>query len=159
MVIILLYLVICHLIYIFNNISFSFLDKGYDNPIINWTTPAINETIPVETTQIQVAYNVPIVCSPQNISIYQKVDDTKDILRETYSGESNNCQVLSDNTTLSLTVLSSTFNLPNSIYYIKINAGFVKQNATLEPLLGISKYKWIFFTGLFLELINLVFMY
>ena len=90
---------------------------------------------------------MPIKYSSQNISIYQKVDDTKDILRETYSGESNNCQVLSDNTTLSLSVLPSTFNQPNSTYYIKIDADFVKHNTTLEPLLGISKYKWTFFTG------------
>jgi hypothetical protein len=76
------------------------------------------------------------------------VNDTKDILRETYSGKSNNCQVLSDNTTLSLTILSSTFNQPNSTYYIKINANFVRQNTTLEPILGISKYKWTFFTGI-----------
>ena len=130
-------------------ISLIFLDKGYDNPIINWTKPAIKEKILVETTQIQVAYNVPIKCSSQNISIYQKVDNGIDILRETYSGESNNCQVLLDNTTLSLSVLPSTFNQPNSAYYVKINANFVKQNNTLEPLSGISKYKWIFFTSNF----------
>ena len=76
------------------------------------------------------------------------MDVSKDILRETYSGESNNCNVLSDNTTLSLTVLSSTFNQPNSIYYIKINADFVKRNTTLEPLLGIFKNKWIFTTSM-----------
>ena len=112
--------------------------------------PAINDTISVETNQVQISYNVPIKCSSQNISIYQKIDDTKDILRETYSGESVNCQVLPDNYTLSLTVLPSTFNQPNSVYYIKINADFVKHNTTLEPLLGISKNKWIFFTGIFL---------
>ena len=111
---------------------------------------AINETISVseETTQIQIGYNVPIECSSQNISIYQKVNDTIDILRETYSGKSNNCQVLSDNTTLSLTVLSSTFNQPNTIYYVNIDPNFVKHNTTLEPLLGILKYKWTFFTGM-----------
>jgi hypothetical protein len=92
---------------------------------------------------------VPIKCSFQNISIYQKVDDGNDILRETYSGESNDCQVSSDNTILSLSVLSSTFNQPNSTYYIKVDANFVKQNNTLEPLSGISKYQWIFFTGNF----------
>ncbi|RIA85801.1 hypothetical protein C1645_830244 [Glomus cerebriforme] len=123
------------------------IDKGYDNPMINWTIPTINETISTETTQIQVAYNIPIKCSSQNISIYQKIDNINDILRETYSGESNNCQVISDNTTLSLAVLSSTFNQPNAIYYVKIDENFVKQNKTLEPLLGISKYQWIFFTG------------
>src|SRR5437763_16490122 len=103
--------------------------------MINWTIPAIKGTISVlETTPIQINYNIPITCSSQNISIYQKVDDTKDILRETHSGESKNCQVLPDNTTLSLTVLSSTFNQPNSTYYIKINADFVKRNTTLEPI-------------------------
>src|SRR5437667_12425058 len=109
--------------------------------------PDINDTISVETNQIQISYNIPIKCSSQNISIYQKINDTKDILRETYSGESINCQVLPDNYILSLTVLPSTFNQPNSVYYIKINADFVKHNTTLEPLLGISKYKWTFFTG------------
>src|SRR4051812_50163458 len=119
--------------------------------MVNWTTPAINGIILVETTQIQINYNIPIKCSSQNISIYQKINDTKEILRETYSGESNNCQVLADNNTLSLTILSSTFNKPNSEYYIKINTDYVKHNTTLEPILGISKYKWIFFTGNFLN--------
>ena len=106
----------------------------------------------VETTQIQVAYNVPIKCSSQNISIYQKVDNGIDILRETYSGESNSCQVLLDNNTiLSLSVLPSTFNQPDSIYYVKIDTNFVKQNNTLEPLPGISKFKWMFFTGNFIS--------
>src|SRR5437764_3879891 len=107
--------------------------------MINWTIPVINETISFETTEIQIAYNVPIECSSQNISIYQKFDE-KDILRETFSGESNNCNVLSDNTTLSLTVLSSTFNQPNSIYYVEIDPNFVMHNSTSEPLLGITKY-------------------
>ena len=76
------------------------------------------------------------------------MNDTKDILRETYSGESNNCQVSSDST-ITLSVLPSTFNQPNSKYYVNINANFVKQSDTLEPLPGISKYKWKFSTGNF----------
>src|SRR5688572_7512800 len=103
----------------FNNFII-YLDKGYSNPIIDWTVPAINETIALETTQIQIAYKIPIECSSKNVSIYQKLDD-KDILREMYSGQSNNCQVLSDNTTLLLTLLPSTFNQPNSVYYVKVD--------------------------------------
>ena len=135
------------IIYLFN--SFSFLDKGYNNPIISSSIPAINGTISIGETQIQISYNVSIACSSQNISIYQKIDDTKDIKRESYSGKSNNCKELSDNTTLSLTVLSSTFNKPNSEYYIEIDTNFVKQNKTLEPLPGIPKRKWKFSTGIF----------
>ena len=52
---------------------------------------------------------------------------------------------------ISLSVLPSTFNQPNSKYYVKIDANFVKQSNTLEPLLGISKYKWIFSTGNFFK--------
>ena len=100
------------------------------------------------TTQIQIIYKIPIQCSSQNISVYQKLDNMKDILRETYSGQSNGCQVLSDNTTLSLTLLPSTFNQPNSVYYVKIDADFVRRNKTLEPLRGISKNKWIFTTSM-----------
>ena len=99
-------------------------------------------------TEIRITYNVSIKCSSQNISIYQKINDMNDILRETYSGKSNNCQVLSDNTTLLLTVLPSTFNQPKTIYYVDIDPNFVKHNTTLEPLLGILKYKWIFSTGI-----------
>lgn len=123
-----------------------FLDNGYDNPIINSTIPAINGNIPVETTQIEIDFNVPIKCSSQNVSIYQILDDGTDILRETYSGESNNCAVSSDNTIL-LSVLPSSFNQPNSKYYVKVDSNFVKKNDTLEPLLGISKSNWIFSTG------------
>ena len=128
---------------------------GYDSPMIGWTKPGINDTIPIETTLIQIAYNVQITCSNRNISIYQIIDDTTEILRETYSaGKSNYCNVTLDQTSgkniLSLTVLPSTFNKPNSNYYIKIDAGFVKQNTTSEPILGISKYKWTFITGIFL---------
>ena len=94
---------------------------------------------------------MPIRCSSQNISIYQKIDDGNDILRETYSGESSDCQVSSDSTILLLSILPSTFNQPNSKYYVKINANFVKQSNTLEPLPGISKHKWIFFTGNFIS--------
>jgi hypothetical protein len=131
----------------FNN--FIYLDKGYSNPIIDWTVPAVNETIALETTQIQIGYKIPIECSSKYVSIYQKLDDVKVILRETYSGESNtNCQVLSDNTTLSLTLLPSTFNQPDSVYYVKIDADFVKRSKTSEPLLGILKNKWIFTTSM-----------
>ena len=54
---------------------------------------------------------------------------------------------LSDNTTLLLTLLPSTFNQPNTMYDIKIDADFVRTNETLEPLLGISKNKWLITTG------------
>jgi len=56
-----------------------------------------------------------------------------------------------------LIILPSTFNKPNSTYYIKIDADFVRQNETLDALPGIPKYKWIFFTGIisfFLKKIN-----
>ena len=114
--------------------------------------PAINEIIALETTQIQIAYKIPIQCSSQNISVYQKLDNMKDILRETYSAQSNRCQVLSDNTTLLLTLLPSTFNQPNTMYYIKIDTDFVRTNETLEPLLGISKNKWLITTGILIDL-------
>ena len=128
---------------------------GYDSPMISWTKPGIDDTIPIETTLIQIAYNVQITCSNRNISIYQIIDDTTEILRETYSaGRSNYCNVTLDQTSgktiLSLTVLPSTFNKPNSNYYIKIDANFVKQSKTLEPLFGIPKHKWVFKTGIFI---------
>ena len=88
---------------------------------------------------------MPIECSSQNISIYQKFFDANDILRETFSGESNNCEVLSNKTTLSLTILPST-------YYVVIDPNFAMRHSTLEPLSGISKYKWTFFTGNFFKL-------
>ena len=73
----------------------------------------------------------------------------EDNLRESYSGESDNCQVSLDNTTLLLTILPSTFNQPNSAYYIKINPGFAQFNQSLESISGNSKYKWTIFTGIF----------
>ena len=68
------------------------------------------------------------------------------IRKKTYSAQSKGYQVSSDDVTLSLAVLPSTF--PNSTYYIKIDIDFVRQNKTLEPLLGISKNQWIITTGI-----------
>jgi len=105
----------------------------------------------LEILQIQITYNVPIqlsFSSSQNISIFQKFDDNNNILRETYSAQSDNCQVLEDKTTLSLSISSCVFNQPNSAYYIIIDTGFVIHKETSEPLLGIYKDKWKFMTGI-----------
>ncbi|CAG8724975.1 423_t:CDS:2, partial [Scutellospora calospora] len=52
-----------------------------------------------------------------------------------------------DNKTVIVKVLPSTFNEPNSLYYVVIENNFVKRSNSEEALLGIDKNLWTLFTG------------
>ena len=62
-----------------------------------------------------------------------------------------NYVTLSDNeygnvTIINITVLSSTFNQPNTTYYVLIDDGFVKDRRYQEPIIGIHTNVWTFKT-------------
>src|SRR5438045_459667 len=92
------------------NCYFSFLD--YKNPIINSTYPSINSIIPLSTTNISITYNTQI--SPSiinNITIYQDINGTSPLLRQTLSYiNPKQISYSVDNKTLFLNVLKSIFN-------------------------------------------------
>ncbi|CAG8721845.1 6689_t:CDS:1, partial [Scutellospora calospora] len=113
----------------------------FKNPIIHGVLPNINSTINLGTVDpILISYNVPIIQSSKNIYIYQQ-NNSDFILRQTFSGQSQYCSLFNQ-TAIKCDVLSSTFNQPNSIYYIKVDDNFVRNNDTSEHLGGIGNMIW-----------------
>ena len=88
--------------------------------------------------------------SSANISIYQQSEDRSkpDLLRQTFSGgKSQLCRVGSDGYTIHVQIFNSTFNQPNSTYYVSVDYNFVKSQASGEPLIGIDEKIWKFSTS------------
>jgi hypothetical protein len=90
--------------------------------------------------------------STANISIFQLNDDPykpykPSLLRQTISGDSKLCTVGSDNYTVHIPIFRSTFNQPNSSYYVVIENDFVISQARNEPLLGTNEKTWMFSTS------------
>jgi hypothetical protein len=107
------------------------------------TEPPINATISMDIKNITITYKSPIVLSTGFISIYQKQYNTDtDLLRQTFSASSQYVNVTND-TTVEVKILSSTFNQFNSSYYIKIDDNFVKNKDFNEPLMGIESGVWM----------------
>ncbi|CAG8459433.1 543_t:CDS:2 [Funneliformis mosseae] len=75
------------------------------------------------------------------------VDNTKEILRQTYSGLSSQISI-SNHTSVSIEVLSSTFNNPSANYFISISNGFVNSKLYNEALPGIRKRVWYLNTSI-----------
>ncbi|RGB34263.1 hypothetical protein C1646_760736 [Rhizophagus diaphanus] len=121
----------------------------YDNPVIESTMPAVNEvSIDSSTKKITIKYTIPIKFSTANISIFQLNDDPYKprLLRQTFSGDSKLCTIGSDNHTVHIPIFRSTFNQPNSSYYVAVENNFVISQARNEPLLGITEKTWMFST-------------
>src|SRR6266542_1569019 len=106
---------------------------------INSVDPPNNTIISLEKNLLKINYEVPISLSDRNISIYQ-FNGTDYFMRQTSSGRF--CSVDSDHKTVSLNVLSSTFNTQNTEYHISISSNFVKNNDSNEPMIGLFNM-WI----------------
>ncbi|PKY54591.1 hypothetical protein RhiirA4_473482 [Rhizophagus irregularis] len=117
----------------------------YDNPVIESTKPAVHEFIDSSINEITIKYGIPVRLSTANVSIFQLNGDSN-LLRQTISGDSKLCTVGSDNHTVHIPIFSSTFNQPNSSYYVVIDNNFVISQERNEPLLGIIQKTWIIST-------------
>ncbi|RIA88249.1 hypothetical protein C1645_826666 [Glomus cerebriforme] len=123
-------------------------DYGYENPNINSTYPLINSNIPLSVTNINITYHSPIAISTNNISIYQYRNDIDlPILRQSIPGNSPYFSYSPDNKTINIKVLESTFNQPNSNYYVVVQDDAIKDWNTNQPLIGIEKNRWKFNTN------------
>ncbi|KAG9301896.1 hypothetical protein G9A89_004576 [Geosiphon pyriformis] len=119
-----------------------FKDNGYNNPMIESTTPPRNSKVSLESKLISVKYIQPITTSIKNISIYQ-FKGADPILRQTFPSQSQYCSLSDDQKSINIKVLSSTFNQPNGSYFVIIDNNFVKTRLLDEPLFGIKKNDWI----------------
>ncbi|GES98507.1 glycosyltransferase family 2 protein [Rhizophagus clarus] len=124
---------------------------GYDNPNIKATYPSINSNIPLTTTNINITYFLSVTASANYISIYQYNEDYP-ILRQSISGNSPLLSYSSDNMTINIKILESTFNQPNSLYYVVIDYNAVKDWKSNQPLMGIERNHWKFNTTNYQEI-------
>nr|CAG8436723.1 10140_t:CDS:10 [Entrophospora candida] len=134
----------------------------FGNIFINSTFPPKNSIITQSsTTPLNITYLNQVQLASGNISIYQVNDNPIDddslssfintdnsILRQTFSGSDSKYVKMIDNNTITLNVLSSTFNQPDKSYYISVENGFVKDKKTNQNLLGIKSNMWKFSTDL-----------
>ncbi|CAG8559720.1 14123_t:CDS:2 [Ambispora leptoticha] len=122
-------------------------DDRYENPNINITFPTIGAVIPSNIRQINITYEGPITLSSGNITIYQEdKSGSADVFRQGMHQFSQPFQINVQDQTVSIHVLDSTFNIPNSTYYVIVDTNFVRDFDTNEALLGIGKESWRFTT-------------
>ena len=109
--------------------------------------PPNDATILLGTNTLKINYEVPVSLSTRNITIYQ-IDGNNIRTRQTTSGQiSEFCSISPDNKIVSLNVLPSTFNVPNSEYHVYISANFVRHNNSTEPINMFPHSGWILRTG------------
>ncbi|CAG8545207.1 11173_t:CDS:10 [Dentiscutata erythropus] len=134
-------------------------DNKFNNPIITSTNPTLGSQVNESTKQLYISFTYPVTLSSSNISIYQHINGTNhDLLRQRFQGDLPNqfCQIdPNDNKTVIINVFPSTFNEPNSLYYVAIENNFVKRSDTNEALLGIDKNLWTLVTGQITGIIRL----
>ncbi|CAG8642297.1 13563_t:CDS:2 [Rhizophagus irregularis] len=121
-------------------------DEGYFNPIIDATTPKINDTIPMQTPSLSITYESPVKLSSGNISIFE-VNGKESYFRQSFNGQTMEFLSSDNNKKITINVFESTFNKPNQLYCVVIEDGFVNHKNTEEPLLGIKKNQWYILTG------------
>ncbi|CAG8658329.1 1482_t:CDS:10 [Dentiscutata erythropus] len=124
-------------------------NNEFNNPIIASTSPIIGSRVNESTRQLQFTFTYPVTLSSSNISIYQQINGSNDLLRQRFQGDSSSqlCRPdPNDNKTVIVQVIPSTFNEPNSLYYVTIENDFVKRSDTNEALLGLDKNLWTLIT-------------
>ncbi|CAB4403043.1 unnamed protein product [Rhizophagus irregularis] len=122
-------------------------DQGYENPLIKSTYPSIGSSILLSITNINITYHLSVTISTNNVSIYQyNNNDNIPILRQFVPGNSPYFSYSSDKKTINMKVLESTFNQPNSNYYIVVNDNVVRDWKSNNPLLGVIRNRWKFNT-------------
>uniref|UniRef100_U9T4M6 Uncharacterized protein n=1 Tax=Rhizophagus irregularis (strain DAOM 181602 / DAOM 197198 / MUCL 43194) TaxID=747089 RepID=U9T4M6_RHIID len=112
------------------------------------TSPTIQQTITArETNPLKITYTIPIVFSIGTITIFQSNGSSNPgIVRQTINGLNNQNYVTFDNDTVSIDIIESTFNNPDSTYYVMIENNFVSTLSYNEPLPGLYSNIWSFTT-------------
>ncbi|CAG8559767.1 4638_t:CDS:10 [Ambispora gerdemannii] len=122
-------------------------DERYRNPNIVITFPTIGAVIPSNIAQISITYSEPVTLSSGNITIYQEGKyGSADIFRQGGNQLSQSLQINIQEKKVSISVLDSTFNVPNATYYVIIDTDFVQDSDTGETLFGMGKESWRFTT-------------
>ncbi|RHZ88444.1 hypothetical protein Glove_22g168 [Diversispora epigaea] len=128
-----------------------FDDEGFISPNIFTSSLPNNVQVSLGTTSFTITFLNPIIISVGNITIYQinsnnnnsNNNNLGDILRQSFSANSEFVSLGINNLELRITVLESTFNQPSSIYYITFDDNFVRSKLTNNAIAGVPPRFWI----------------
>lgn len=118
----------------------------YQNPNVISTDPPNNSRISLRHSVISISFKNDIFLSTGNITIYQYQNSEK-ILRQTHSGLHQNCELESDQKTITIKMLDSNFNIPNATYTVELGHEFFQDKLTQLAPLGLQPGDWNFTTG------------
>ncbi len=112
----------------------------------------INDIIDYPSTieRLTIKYYDPVDLSNGNITIFQSNGSSRGIIRQIVSLNSRRHEdyiEVVDDTTVSVKIISSTFNMPNETYYVLIDNNFVKNRMYKDPLYGLNEKVWLFKTS------------
>ncbi|KAG9292372.1 hypothetical protein G9A89_015242 [Geosiphon pyriformis] len=130
-----------------------FQDGESNNSMIEKSDPPIHKKIPLRLKIISFTFGVKIKQSIGNISIFQG-NSSWSHLRQTLRATNSLCSLGDDNRTISIGILSSTFNQPNSEYFVVIDNNFVKSQSHSQPLIRIQQDLWKFSTNVFEQILE-----
>ncbi|PKC02713.1 hypothetical protein RhiirA5_424845 [Rhizophagus irregularis] len=121
-------------------------DHGYGNLHIFNTTPIIGDTIdPSGIESLTIKFYSKVNLSPyRNVTILQDGGIIRQIT--SVSNDNGNFVEAIDDYTIKIKVIDSTFNQPNTKYYVLIDDGFVESKDLQEPIIGIQDNAWNFNT-------------
>ncbi|CAG8670578.1 1045_t:CDS:2, partial [Dentiscutata heterogama] len=120
-------------------------DHGFGNLLINQVNPPINSTIDSSiTTSLNIVFFDPVVLTSDQIhghlTIYKTSDNS--IRQKVSPLDTDFCSTDPDGKTITIRLISSTFNEYNESYYVQMDNNFVKNSIYKEPLKGIGNGIW-----------------
>ncbi|CAI2177307.1 14616_t:CDS:10 [Funneliformis geosporum] len=118
-------------------------DNGFGNLLIDSVNPPLLSNIGPNLRDLTITFRQDVLLSFKNVSIYQYTTKNP-LLRQTFTAQSQYCSLFNDNRTISLQVLSSTFNSPRSSYFVMMNNNFVSSKSQNQPLTGVSEGYWTY---------------
>ncbi|CAG8690227.1 24142_t:CDS:2, partial [Racocetra persica] len=118
-------------------------DHGYGNFWIDQTVPSINATVDPLTTALSITFYNPVALSYDSSNSYITIYKTSDYgIRQKVSPTTYKfCKISQDGKTISIKIISSTFNQYGE-YYVQMDNDFVKSKYYGEPLTGIAGGIW-----------------
>ncbi|KAF0396189.1 hypothetical protein F8M41_010121 [Gigaspora margarita] len=115
-------------------------DYGCRNLLISKTTPSLNDSVNSDTHMLYITFFDAIILSTGYVTIYKTSDNS---IRQRISATMNEfINIDSKGTTISISVIGSTFNQYGEEYYVKVDYNFVKSAMNNEPIKGIEGRIW-----------------
>ncbi|KAF0467599.1 hypothetical protein F8M41_025967 [Gigaspora margarita] len=120
-------------------------DYGYGNlqvvkidPSPSNMTGVHNSNVDSNTTTLNITFKNPVILSTGFITIYKYSDNT--IRQKIQATMRDYVKIIDDNHTIvNIPIIGSTFNQYGEIYYVQMDANFVKDEKFSEPLTGIDE--------------------